>query len=99
MASHSCFHKSVAKAMFSNLSRTEFLGVFRMLREFFFSTRKITLIRMWHKTKRQFSNFFLEFEKKIPYLSLHPPFPPNQMKTSNISQSAKFKVNSGKQSI
>lgn len=62
MASHSCFHKLVAKAMFSNLSRTELLGVIRNLKGFFFFfflTRKITLVRMWHKTRWPFSNFFL----------------------------------------
>lgn len=62
MASHSCFHKSVAKAMFSTRveqESSEFLREFKKKKK----TRKITLVRMWHKTKWQFSNFVLESGK------------------------------------
>lgn len=63
MASHSRFHKLVAKAMFSTRveqESSEFLREFKKKKK---QTRKITLVRMWHKTKWQFSNFVLESGK------------------------------------
>lgn len=72
MASHSCFHKSVAKAMFSNLSRTEFLGVFRMLREFFFQLERLHSSECGIKLRGSSQTFFLSLKKDTLSLFASP---------------------------